>query len=126
MEWSIRLIPTNKVSIAAAMPLWPPPTHTPTHLSSLSLDSAQGTFCCTPLHIISSIHSMPLEFLPSLLSHPLVASHLSSSSLVFSAGRRPWVEALTVGYVAAGALLLVVPSLRCDDGVDGTTSWPRT
>ena len=28
---------------------------------------------------------------------------------------------VTVGYVAAGAPLLVVPSLRGDDGVDGTT-----
>ena len=87
MEWSMRLIPTNKVSIAAAMPLWRPPTltHTSTHPPLRPLpDSAQGPFFYTPLHIISSIHIMPLEFLPSLLSHPLVASHLSSTSLGFS------------------------------------------
>ena len=35
--------------------------------------------------------------------------------------RPPWVEAFTVGYVAAGAPLPVVPTLRGDDGVDGTT-----
>ena len=36
----------------------------------------------------------------------------------------PWVEAVTVGYEAAGAPLLEVPTLRGDDGVDGTTvSW---
>ena len=33
----------------------------------------------------------------------------------------PWVEAVTVGYVAAGAPLLVVLTLRGDDGVDSTT-----
>ena len=90
-----------------------------THLSSLSSDSAQRPSCCTPLHIISPINSTPLEFLPSLLFHPLVASTRRQTTA--KAGRRAWVEALTVGYVAAGALLLVVPSLRGDDGVDGTT-----
>ena len=33
----------------------------------------------------------------------------------------PWVEAVTVGYVAAGAPRLVVPTLHADDGVDGIT-----
>ena len=33
----------------------------------------------------------------------------------------PWVEAVTVGYVAAEAPLPVVPTLRGEDGVDGTT-----
>ena len=36
----------------------------------------------------------------------------------------PQVGAATVGYVAAGAPLPVVPTLRGDDGVDGTiVSW---
>ena len=34
----------------------------------------------------------------------------------------PQEEAVTVGYLAAGAPLLVVPSLRGADGVDGTTA----
>ena len=33
--------------------------------------------------------------------------------------------AATVGYVAAGAPLLVVPTLHGDDGIDGTTNLKR-
>ena len=34
----------------------------------------------------------------------------------------PWVEAITVGYVAAGAPLPAVPTLGGNDGVEGTTA----
>ena len=45
----------------------------------------------------------------------------TASSRILSEAAGPQGAAATVGCVAAGAPLLVVPALRGDDGVDGTT-----